>query len=158
MLLSQSFRIRHKKRDIIFMTSLYKNWQPVTGAPACSTISLAGRTLRGLTRRGTVVGRYPGLTTCPGSDPIAIGWEETEISRGCPPSSQTRINEKTPRFPKGLDKNWQRLTLPHVTAVPSALRGLTSLFGMERGGHPRYNHHKALTDRYSISLISLTCW
>ncbi|MEQ8473685.1 MAG: hypothetical protein RIC35_20985, partial [Marinoscillum sp.] len=27
-------------------------------------------------------------------------------------------------------KNWQRPTLPHVTAVPSALVGLTSLFGM----------------------------
>jgi hypothetical protein len=40
-----------------------------------------------------------------------------------------------------LIKNWQRPTLPPVTAVPSALIGLTSLFGMERGGLYRYNHH-----------------
>ena len=40
------------------------------------------------------------------------------------------------------NKNWQRLTLPRFTAVPSALRGLTSLFGMGRGGHPRYSHHE----------------
>ena len=26
--------------------------------------------------------------------------------------------------------------------VPSAMRDLTSLFGMGRGEHPRYNHHK----------------
>jgi hypothetical protein len=28
-----------------------------------------------------------------------------------------------------------------VTAVPLARRGLTALFGMGRGEHPRYNHH-----------------
>ena len=33
--------------------------------------------------------------------------------------------------------------------VPSALRGLTSLFGMGRGGHPRNNHHKAITQDMS---------
>ena len=37
-------------------------------------------------------------------------------------------------------KIWHRPTLPHVTAVPSALAGLTSLFGMGRGGHRRYRH------------------
>ena len=37
-------------------------------------------------------------------------------------------------------KIWHRLTLPRVTAVPSALVGLTSLFGMGRGGHHRYRH------------------
>jgi hypothetical protein len=36
----------------------------------------------------------------------------------------------------------QRHTIPQVNAVPSALMGLTSLFGMGRGGHHRYNHHK----------------
>src|ERR1700748_400694 len=39
-----------------------------------------------------------------------------------------------------LDKVWHRPTLPHFTAVPSALAGLTSLFGMGRGGHRRYRH------------------
>ena len=38
------------------------------------------------------------------------------------------------------DKIWHRPTLPHFTAVPSALAGLTSLFGMGRGGHRRYRH------------------
>ena len=40
------------------------------------------------------------------------------------------------------DKIWHRPTLPHFTAVPSALAGLTSLFGMGRGGHRRYRHLK----------------
>ncbi len=39
-------------------------------------------------------------------------------------------------------KIWRRPTLPHITAVPSALVGLTSLFGMGRGGPHRNNHHK----------------
>ena len=37
-----------------------------------------------------------------------------------------------------------RPTLPPVTAVPLALAGLTSLFGMGRGGHRRYRHLKIL--------------
>ena len=45
--------------------------------------------------------------------------------------------------------NWQRLTLPPVKAVPSALVGLTSLFGMGRGGPHRYNHHKILHSVHS---------
>ena len=41
-----------------------------------------------------------------------------------------------------LDNNnaviiWRRLTLPRMTAVPSAQRGLTTLFGMGKGEHPR---------------------
>ena len=36
--------------------------------------------------------------------------------------------------------------------VPSALRGLTSLFGMGRGGHPCYNHHKTITHGYESIL------
>jgi hypothetical protein len=34
-------------------------------------------------------------------------------------------------------KKWRRPTFPRFTAVSSALRGLTSLFGMGRGGPPR---------------------
>jgi hypothetical protein len=41
---------------------------------------------------------------------------------------------------KGFFKIGHRPTLPHFTAVPSALAGLTSLFGMGRGGHRRYRH------------------
>jgi hypothetical protein len=35
---------------------------------------------------------------------------------------------------------WRRPTFPHFTAVSSALTGLTSLFGMGRGGHCRNSH------------------
>ena len=41
---------------------------------------------------------------------------------------------------KGFSKIGHRPTLPPVTAVPLALAGLTSLFGMGRGGHRRYRH------------------
>ena len=44
-----------------------------------------------------------------------------------------------------LYKIGHRPTLPPFTAVPSALAGLTSLFGMGRGGHRRYRHLKILT-------------
>ena len=39
---------------------------------------------------------------------------------------------------------WQLSTLPHIIAVPLTLLGLTSLFGMGRGEHQCYNHHKIL--------------
>ncbi len=52
------------------------------------------------------------------------------------------MQKKSPLDKRALLINWQRLTLPPVTAVPSALTGLTSLFGMGRGGPRRYNHHK----------------
>ena len=35
----------------------------------------------------------------------------------------------------------RRPTFPHVTAVSSALPGLTSLFGMGRGAPPRHSRH-----------------
>ena len=40
----------------------------------------------------------------------------------------------------GFLKIGHRPTLPRFTAVPSALAGLTSLFGMGRGRHRRYRH------------------
>lgn len=45
---------------------------------------------------------------------------------------------------KGFLRVWHRPTLPPFTAVPSALAGLTSLFGMGRGGHRRYRHLNVL--------------
>src|SRR5690606_10037785 len=39
-----------------------------------------------------------------------------------------------------VNKDRQRLTLPGVILVPSALVGLTSLFGMGRGDPHRYSH------------------
>ncbi len=43
-------------------------------------------------------------------------------------------------------KKWRRPTFPRLTAVSSALRGLTSLFEMGRGGPPRCSHHQYLND------------
>ena len=48
---------------------------------------------------------------------------------------------------RGLIINWQRLTLPRVIAVPSARAGLTSLFGMGRGGPRRHSHHKVFVPK-----------
>jgi hypothetical protein len=39
-------------------------------------------------------------------------------------------------------KERQRLTLPGFTPVPSALAGLTALFGMGRGDPRRHSHLK----------------
>ena len=41
-------------------------------------------------------------------------------------------------------KDRQRLTLPGVILVPSALVGLTALFGMGRGDPHRYSHLKIM--------------
>gem|GEM_PF-2962850 len=56
---------------------------------------------------------------------------------------------------------WRRPTLPGVTPVPSALQGLTSLFGMGRGGTPalgRLNLARLLESRikrldFSVFLV-----
>jgi hypothetical protein len=39
-------------------------------------------------------------------------------------------------------KLWHLPTLPGLIQVPSAVRGLTALFGMGRGEHPPYQHHQ----------------
>src|SRR5690606_14573296 len=67
-----------------------------------------------------------------------------------PPPCRERnesISQKSPKTesPLSVDsgllyKIRHRPTLPPVTAIPSALAGLTSLFGMGRGGHRRYRH------------------
>ena len=64
------------------------------------------------------------------------------------PKNSTKIGDKKKHpwfWTKGGDKNRRRPTLPHFTAVPSALWGLTSLFGMGRGVHPRNSHREAFT-------------
>jgi hypothetical protein len=73
--------------------------------------------------------------------------------------------QKKPRISAGLMllKERQRLTLPGITQVPSALAGLTSLFGMGRGDPRRYSHLKVLGLSAFLlipviaSLISLSC-
>ena len=39
-----------------------------------------------------------------------------------------------------LVKDWRLPTFPQTSAVSSAIKGLTSLFGMGRGEHLCYNH------------------
>ena len=50
----------------------------------------------------------------------------------------------------------RRHTFPGITQVSSALRGLTSLFGMGRGGHPRHSHHKIFMFLWQILEIRLS--
>ena len=52
--------------------------------------------------------------------------------------------EKPRHFAEASVIGWRRPTFPQIDAVSSALRGLTSLFGMGRGGPPRYSHHVSL--------------
>ena len=55
----------------------------------------------------------------------------------------TRKTKKPSAFPqKALLEIWQRPTLSGLSLIPLALRGLTSLFGMGRGGPFRYSHQK----------------
>ena len=58
--------------------------------------------------------------------------------RGNEPPSKNTTNTNKKRSPASLQGSLRRRlpTLPHETAVPSALMGLTSLFGMGRGGTP----------------------
>jgi hypothetical protein len=59
--------------------------------------------------------------------------------------SRMAKNKKAFDYSKAsFDKDRQRLTLPGVILVPSALAGLTSLFGMGRGDPRRYSHLKIL--------------
>ena len=52
--------------------------------------------------------------------------------------------EKPQRYAEASVIGWRRPTFPQLRAVSSALRGLTSLFGMGRGGPPRYSHRMFL--------------
>ena len=44
--------------------------------------------------------------------------------------------------PGAFEGFWRRPTLTPFTAIPSALAGLTALFGMGRGVHRRYRHQE----------------
>ena len=66
---------------------------------------------------------------------------EPDSGPGALPRRGTAGHKKSPPpYLKGGRRLRRRPTLPRVTAVPSALAGLTSLFGMGRGGHRRYRH------------------
>ena len=68
--------------------------------------------------------------------------------------SECRKKAKPPDFRRAARyKMWQRPTLPRFTVVPSAQWGLTSLFGMGRGVHPRYNRHHIFCGLSRESLV-----
>ena len=50
------------------------------------------------------------------------------------------MQKREPLQSDSLVKNWRRPTFPQTSAVSSAMKGLTSLFGMGRGEHLLYNH------------------
>ena len=62
-------------------------------------------------------------------------------------------------FAKKKEKKGSDL-LSHLTAVPSALKGLTSLFGMVRGDPLRFNHLSLLVRKlysgFPVPLLGLT--
>ena len=58
------------------------------------------------------------------------------------PGNGEAQNEESPECTGLSYKDWRRPTFPQINAVSSAMRGLTSLFGMGRGGHPLYSHQK----------------
>jgi hypothetical protein len=60
-------------------------------------------------------------------------------------------NKKTPPQVTGLIKMGGDI-LSHTNAVPSARTGLTSLFGMGRGGPRRYSHLKRLNTLKVLSV------
>ena len=64
-------------------------------------------------------------------------------------------NKKTELFNRIIrfSKRRRRHTLPQI-AVPSALKGLTSLFGMVRGETFRFNHLKSLVNSEKLIVNS----
>ena len=53
-----------------------------------------------------------------------------------------KSSKKNPDPKIRVQKIWHLPTLPGRNPVPSAIRDLTSLFGMGRGEHPWQKHHK----------------
>jgi hypothetical protein len=60
--------------------------------------------------------------------------------------------KKSPNPKKGALEKLATTYSPTI-AVPSAQAGLTSLFGMGRGGLCRYSHHKVLIRRSGYNFI-----
>ena len=85
--------------------------------------------------------RYPFWWTWPN---MGISWLRTgqgsfwrSILMNCSDEVTVVVNKKRPpEFLLKVSEGWRLPTLPLGIAVPSALTGLTSLFGMGRGGSP----------------------
>ena len=66
-------------------------------------------------------------------------------------SFKNDLKQKVPHFREGLSKKGDDI-LSHITAVPSAQAGLTTLFGMGRGEPRRNNHLKGLVVGFWLSV------
>ena len=64
----------------------------------------------------------------------------SELQRTSPMIVRGYIQKKGTRLWIPFIKDWQLPTFPQTSAVSSALKGLTSLFGMGRGEHLCYSH------------------
>src|SRR5258706_15624361 len=74
------------------------------------------------------------------------------------PCKKNKQKKSANSYERALNKKVrQRLTLPGFTLVPSALVGLTALFGMGRGGPHRHSRLKVLTDLKYSSIKMLDC-
>ena len=75
--------------------------------------------------------------------PLALQKDAAAVPNagGLPEGRGRTKTEKPQRYAEASAIGWRRPTFPQLNAVSSALRGLTSLFGMGRGGPPRYSHH-----------------
>ena len=83
-------------------------------------------TVTGHRHRAPVTGYWHGVPTW-----VSATW----VCRGS--TSLRHINKDTPDdFSSGVSEERQLPTLPPGLAVPSAMTGLASLFGMGRGGSP----------------------
>ena len=85
--------------------------------------------------QGTVTG-VPSRSTITGYRHRVLPWDTApNLCHGS--TSQWHINKDTPDdFSSGVSEERQLPTLPPGLAVPSAMTGLASLFGMGRGGSP----------------------
>ncbi len=68
-------------------------------------------------------------------------------------STKILAKKKPLQYEEAFDSLWRRPTFPLGIAVSLALAGLTSLFGMGRGGPCRNNHPKVFTNFSSLCIF-----
>ena len=88
-------------------------------------------------------------------------WSRVSLTPKYLLSVTLRHKKKPQLYGRGFDLMiWRLPTLPPVRAVPSALPGLTTLFGMGRGEHRHYDHHEVFQDHgksYGLLVMGYEC-
>ena len=95
-----------------------------------------------------------GADCCPVPPQAAAICRIYRISRGGTPGRRTK---KGVPHRNSFIKDGRRLTFPQTSAVSSAMAGLTSLFGMGRGGHRLYSHPNQLFDIRTRHIREIEC-